>query len=93
MSKTFRENSRYYNQKTETITTKDGRKVSVLTLRVIKQRPGKTIQVKPTDRLDVLAYYLYKDSTRFWHIADANTELDSTKLIKADTKTLEVPEI
>jgi hypothetical protein len=34
------------------------------------------------DRLDIIAGQEYGDATMFWHIADANTELDALKLLK-----------
>jgi hypothetical protein len=53
--------------------------------------------VKGTDRLDVMAQRQYSDGTRFWHIADANTELEASKLVEPrvldeDVRIISVPE-
>jgi hypothetical protein len=34
----------------------------------------------------------YKDSTMYWHIADANTELEANNLVKKIGRTIIVPE-
>jgi hypothetical protein len=45
-------------------------------LRVIPARAGIFLhQVRDRDRLDLLAFKYYSDSTRWWQIADANPEL------------------
>ena len=49
------------------------------------------------DRLDVMAQRKYSDGTKFWHIADANTELEANDLVKPrvndkETREINVPE-
>ncbi|MND08690.1 hypothetical protein D3C83_314850 [compost metagenome] len=45
---------------------------------------GNLIEVKGTDRLDLMAHRKYQDGTKFWHIADANTELEASRLVEND---------
>lgn len=87
----FRENSRYYRQKRITVTDQKGQKVIALSLRLIPLTKGKERIVKQIERLDIISQQEYNDPTKFWHIADANTELDSTKLISKKIQTIEVP--
>jgi hypothetical protein len=44
--------------------------------------PGNLTEVKGTDRLDIMAHRKYADGTKFWHAADANTELEANDLVK-----------
>ena len=44
------------------------------------------------DRLDVLAQQNYGDGTKFWHIADANTELEANDLVAEPGATVNLPE-
>lgn len=91
----FLESSRYYNQKTVNAHTKDGgRTVKALTLRRLPSVNGKDTIVKGNDRLDIIAQRTYGISTMFWHIADANTELQANDLLKATkyVRIIKVPE-
>ena len=90
--RSFGESSRYYKQKTLTVTDKKGQSVTALSLRIIPSTKGKEMAVKQTNRLDIISQKKYNDPTKFWHIADANTELDATELIKKKIQTIEVPE-
>ena len=45
-----------------------------------------------SDQLDVISETRYKDGTRFWHIADANTELEANQLVRVAGRTIRVPE-
>jgi len=76
----FSSNSRYANQPVVEVETKDGKKVSAVSLRRLPFTGGNLTEVKGTDRLDITAQRKYKDETRFWHIADANTELEANNL-------------
>jgi nucleoid-associated protein YgaU len=73
----FSKNSRYFGQPTQTA---DGRQAEAVTLRILPDVPGDPYTVKEDDRLDLVADRLYRDPTRFWRIADANTELDARRL-------------
>jgi hypothetical protein len=78
----FLANSRYFN--VETVETEDraGRKVTAVKLRRLPYVAGTATVVHGHDRLDVMALRKYSDSTQFWHIADANTELQANDLVK-----------
>lgn len=80
----FKDSSRYAKQKTVEVELKNGRSITAVTLRRIPPTDGAPIQVKANDRLDVMALRKYKDSTRFWHVADANSELQANDLVKSE---------
>jgi hypothetical protein len=77
----FLENSRYFKVKTLEAEDRKGRKVTAIVLRRLPYAPGTEAIVKGNDRLDVLSQTKYADPTKFWHIADANTELQANDLI------------
>lgn len=87
----FLENSRYHQQPTAEATTRDGRTVQVLKLRKLPAQAGQPHQVRDHDRLDVLAQQQSGDGTKFWHIADANTELQANDLVAEPGATLNLP--
>lgn len=78
----FLENSRYFTVKTVEAETKEGRTVTAVKLRRLPYVAGTPTLVKGNDRLDVMAQRRYSDPTMFWHIADANTELEANDLVK-----------
>jgi hypothetical protein len=80
----FKDSSRYAKQKTVEVELKNGRSVTAVTLRRIPITDGEPTPVKANDRLDVIALRKYKDSTKFWHVADANTELQANDLVKTE---------
>jgi hypothetical protein len=93
----FSDNSRYIDIKTVEAEIEGGRKVTAVRLRRLPYATGTPTVVKGNDRLDVMAQRNYSDGTRFWHIADANTELAATDLLKQrvqdkDTRVIRIPE-
>ena len=78
----FKDSSRYAKQKTVEVKLESGRKATAITLRRLPPTTGVPTSLKANDRLDVIALRKYKDSSKFWHIADANTELQAKDLIK-----------
>ena len=76
----FLKRSRYAGQPTVEAEAADGRQVEAVTLRFLSQVDGDPYTRKENDRLDLVADRSYKDPTRFWRIADANTELDARQL-------------
>lgn len=78
----FLKNSRYATTPQVAVTLGDGTQVSAVQLRVIPATPGDATPVTPNDRLDVMAERAYGDATRYWHIADANSALDSRRLFE-----------
>lgn len=87
----FLKNSRYY--KTETIETIDtlGRAVKAIKLRTLDDISGEENTVTAGDQLDAIAKRRYKDPTRFWHIADANTELEACALVGQAGSVIKLP--
>jgi hypothetical protein len=88
----FRSNSRYFDTPTVTAAGADGRDVAAVSLRVLPRIAGKPTVVRSGDQLDVMAQDRTGDGTRFWHIADANTELEANALVTRDGRVIAVPE-
>ena len=88
----FLENSRYFKLKHAEAKAEDGRTVKVVRLRRLPEVSGPATLVKQNDRLDILSQTIYSDATRFWHIADANSELKANDLTDEPGSTLNVPE-
>ena len=78
----FDANSRYANSPVVETETSAGKKGNAVKLRRLPYTPGNLTEVKGTDRLDIMAHRKSKDGTKFWHIADANTELEANALVK-----------
>jgi hypothetical protein len=93
----FLENSRYFSVKTIEAKAGGGRKVKAVMLRRLPFVMGTPTVVQGNARLDVLAQRHYGDPTKFWHIADANTELEANCLVEErpqliEARTILVPE-
>lgn len=88
----FLESSRYSGQKTADVALSGGRRAKVLKLRRLPSAKGTSTVVKGSDRMDIMAMRKYGDPTRFWRIADANTELDASRLTEKAGRTIRVPE-
>jgi hypothetical protein len=76
----FLDNSRYAKVAQDTVQTRTGRSVAAIRLRPLPPTTGDPYMVLERDRLDLLAQARYADGTQFWHIADANTDLDARRL-------------
>ncbi len=87
----FLKNSRYYGVPSVTSLDADGRPVQVLKLRRLNAPAGARATVKGSDQLDVMAEQRYQDAGRFWHIADANTELEADALLHPDGRVILIP--
>lgn len=88
----FLSTSRYAKQSTLTVQLADGRTVKALTLRRLPATRGEAVTVEENDRLDLMANRRYRDPTRFWHIADANRELEAHRLTAEAGGDVDVPE-
>ncbi|MGH8636738.1 MAG: hypothetical protein ACREUZ_06330 [Burkholderiales bacterium] len=88
----FLKSSRYYNVETVQATDRSGRSVTAVKLRTLPPTAGAPVTVKQYDQLDIMAERQYKEPTRFWHIADANTELEANELVRTANRTILVPE-
>lgn len=71
----FRPGSRYRNLPEITPVNAKGERLRGQTLRIIPPTPGSFLHTVHTgDRLDLLAYKYYGDSTKWWQVADANPQ-------------------
>lgn len=77
----FHTNSRYYGEPTVEVEM-DGRTVSAVKLRSLPTLTSDAGHLRPQDRLDLLAHERFGDGTRFWHVADANTEREANRLLE-----------
>ena len=87
----FLKNSRYHGQATHTVLAAGGRLVSLLVPRVLPPTTGQAHVVAAHDQLDALAESSYRDATRYWHIADANTALRAGELTAEPGTTMQLP--
>jgi hypothetical protein len=78
----FLKTSRYAAVETVQTVTAQGREVTAVVLRVLPPVAGEPHDVAEDDRLDLIANRTYKDATAWWHVADANSELDASRLIE-----------
>lgn len=98
----FDANSRYVKIPTVEVETATGKTANAVKLRRLPYVPGNLTEVKGTDRLDIIAHRKFADGTKFWHAADANTELEANDLVESvrpenplateETKFILVPE-
>ncbi|WP_338761601.1 hypothetical protein [Massilia sp. METH4] len=89
----FLPNSRYAKVATVTTgTTATGEPVLALKLRRLTPVAGLPATVQAGDRLDLYAQERSGDATQFWHMADANTALDSRTLTERAGATILLPE-
>ena len=88
----FAESSRYFQLRTVDVKSSDGRDVKAVVLRRLPYVASRPTVIKGNDRLDVMAERAFKDASFFWHIADANTDLDSRDLVAETGREILVPE-
>ncbi len=88
----FLESSRYHRVRKDEAKARDGRIVKIVALRRLPAVGGGPTTIKENDRLDIIAQRLYGDPTMFWHIADANTELQAANLVDEAGRVIDVPE-
>jgi hypothetical protein len=66
--------------------------VVVVKLRPLPDMPGDPTAVRAHDQLDATSERLYAgDATRYWHIADANSELEAAELTRTTGRVIDVP--
>lgn len=87
----FLPSSRYAQLPTVEVRVDDNRTTTIVKLRRLPVVEGEPMRIAEHDRLDVLAHEKYGDSTEYWHIADANTELVATDLVQVG-RVITVPE-
>ncbi len=98
----FLHNSRYADLPTEPVRDPHGppgtgtpaATVAMVMLRPLPDLPDTACEpraTRPTDTPDGLAEALYADATRYWHIADANTEIEAAALTRRPGRVIQVP--
>lgn len=87
----FNKNSRYDGLSTVTVTDKAGREVKAVKLRRLPSQEGLNFVVQDNSQLDVMSEQQYNDGEKYWHIADANTELEANELVRFSNRTIKVP--
>lgn len=87
----FTKDSRYANIETVTVSHGDT-KITAVKLRKLPNTTGAPVTVSGADQLDVIADRCYQDGTQYWHVADANTELDATDILQPVGRVILVPE-
>lgn len=88
----FLKNSRYYGLPTVSAKDRSGREVQAVQLRRLPATTGQTFAVQDKDQLDAMCEQQYRDASLFWHIADANTELEANTLVETTGREINVPE-
>jgi hypothetical protein len=88
----FLDNSRYARIDVIQAGDADGARVDAVKLRRLPATAGTPAVVGDRDRLDLMAGRRYGEPTWFWHIADANTELEASALTAHPLRTILVPE-
>ena len=78
----FDEKSRYYGLPTVEATVGSGRTVTAVKLRRLPSVTGDALALKASDRLDILAQRHFQNGAKFWHIVDANSELEAKRLVE-----------
>ena len=71
----FLKTSRYANTPQIQMALPDGTQINAVQLRTVPITPGDLTAVTSNDRLDVIAYRMYSDATRYWHVADVKSAL------------------
>ena len=87
----FLKSSRYFELPTLATVDRKGREIKVVKLRRLPVTNGQNTPVADSDQLDVMSEANYKDASRFWHIADANSELEANELVRIAGRVIRVP--
>lgn len=87
----FLPNSRYADVQEATVALRGGGTATVVRVRRLPVVAGEPTVVVGNDRLDVMAERRYSDATKFWHVADANSELEAGRLVETADRVIEVP--
>jgi len=65
---------------------------SVVKLRALPDTAGAPTSVRAHDQLDAMSEARFGgDATRYWHIADANSELEAAELTRSAGRVIDVP--
>ena len=65
---------------------------AVVKLRALPDTSGTATALRAHDQLDAMSEARFGgDATRYWHIADANTELEAAELTRTPGRVIDVP--
>jgi hypothetical protein len=84
-------NSRYFGLPTVVAHDRSGREAVAVKLRRLPATEGDARTIQGHDRLDVMSDAQFRDATRYWHIADANTELEAEELMRTTGRVIALP--
>lgn len=88
----FLKNSRYAALPTVPVPNPHGTgEVAMVKLRPLARTTGEPTEVRATDQLDAMAEARHGDATRYWHVADANSELEAAELTRRPGRVIAVP--
>ncbi|HEY8973284.1 MAG TPA: hypothetical protein VIN75_03640 [Burkholderiaceae bacterium] len=87
----FLKNSRYAGLPLVTAKNRAGEDVAAVVLRPLPSSGGDAVTVRAHDQLDAMAEQRYGDVTRYWHVADANAELEAASLLRPAGRPIDVP--
>ena len=87
----FLKNSRYFGLDSVKAVNRAGAEVAAVKLRPLPATVGDPVSVQAHDQLDASSEQRYADATRYWHIADANTELEARTLLQVIGRPVLVP--
>ncbi|NML16828.1 LysM domain-containing protein [Azohydromonas caseinilytica] len=88
----FTRSSRYAGLPTAAVPDPHGPgEVAVVRLRALPDTAGEPLQVQAHDRLDALAEARLGEATRYWRIADANTEIEAAALTRRAGRVIRMP--
>jgi hypothetical protein len=88
----FFKGSRYQNVATATLVDDRGRELRYKVVRVIPEtRPAFGYAVLAADRLDTIAFDVFRDPERFWRICDANSAMWPADLTSQPGRIIGIP--
>lgn len=88
----FLKNSRYAAVPTVAVRNPHGAgDVAMVKLRPLPLTPGDPVEVRAHEQLDAMSEAGWADATRYWHVADANTELEAAELTRRPGRVIAVP--
>ncbi len=88
----FGKKSRYVNLPLVSGKDRAGQDIQAVKLRRLPATGGQDTVVTDYSQLDVIGERRYKDAARFWHVADANSELAANDLVGKTGRVIKVPE-
>jgi hypothetical protein len=72
---------------------KNGTKLVAVQPRLLPAPPAMATSLQANDRLDIIAFRQYQDGTKYWHIADANTQIEARLLTEPENVNSPTPPV